>query len=82
MHDIHSKYSENETVAVQFQSAETTETKPPRAEQEMKDVKRKKKNSLFNSFILIYFIAPFDVVLFIVVFLAAYVYFLMLCLSL
>lgn len=54
MHDIHSKYSENETVAVQFQSTETIVTKSLRAERETKDAKRK-NISLLHSFILIYF---------------------------
>ena len=41
MHDIHSKYSENETLAVQFQSAGTMETKSLKVEPEMRDFKSK-----------------------------------------
>lgn len=73
MHDIHSKYSENETVAVQFQSAGTIETKSLKVEQEMRDIKS--ENVLFFNvfpFFLFKCITLINQVLYTVVFLAAY----------
>lgn len=58
MHDIHSKYSENETVAVQFQSAGTIETKSLKVEQEMRDIKS--KNALFFNVFPFFFIQMYN----------------------